>query len=276
MTYPLPQSCQGCPFSNKSVHFTPDALNEDSEVMILAQNPGNHEEQGLYLEGYFGYKNEITHDVPPQPLIGPTGRMIRQQFWPLSKLGEFDSISKANIIKCRPNGLNDLPPIHSRELKDAINHCVSHHFKIPKRTKYILTLGQVALFGLTQNSIFISKNETEEGKNKNSFFNWRGYTLGMDASNRSDLSGLYGYYNCSRSDERIKVLPTIHPASLFKDERMFRAVKMDFVKFGKLVRNEWPMGLPEVKETLPSTLPTVLGFDTEYDIHDNNRLTLFS
>lgn len=276
MPLPLPLQCEGCPFASKSKYFTPDKLT-DSNVLILAQNPGNYEEQGLYLERYIYSqgREDVVSNTTPQPLLGPSGKMIREQFWPLAKLGEFDRVSKANVIKCRPNGVNDLPPIHSKELKAAINHCMHYHFHLPESVRYVLTLGQVALYGLTENKVFVEKSEDIEGKNVNSFFNWRGYTLGVNKES-GVITGLKEYYSPLSSPNLINVMPTIHPAALFKDERMFHAVKNDFAKFGKLVRGEWPSVLPQIKRSFDKPLPKVLGFDTEYDIHDNNRLTLYS
>src|SRR5512145_2595610 len=112
MPYRKPDSCQGCPFYTVSTYFVPDVIRPHSQVAVVAQNPGEAEEQGsrIVKYAYQGTKRyDLTEQVTPQPLIGATGYALRTQYWPLTRLGPLDDVSLLNIIKCRPYGKNELP-----------------------------------------------------------------------------------------------------------------------------------------------------------------------
>lgn len=263
MPIPLPETCKGCVFATKARYFTPDKLLPHSSVMIVAQNPGAHEERGHAITGYTtfnGRREELIDHVQPQPLIGASGQWIKNEFWPLARTEPFAKVSLANVIKCRPEGTNDLPPVASKELKAALKHCMQAHFKVPPRVKTIVALGQMALFGLT---------------GQTSITDWRGYVLGKDFQT-GELLGLTSYYHPGVGAGVIDIFPTLHPAALFKLPKLQHATRNDFYKLGRFLRGEWPLRLPEIKRRMPGDLPSLIGFDTEYDPEDNNRLIMYS
>lgn len=258
--------CFGCPFYDKSEYLTPDSLKEDSEILILAQNPGEHEENGVKITGrdwYNGQSYPREINVTPQPLIGPSGDWIKRDFWPLTKLGSFDKVSKANVIKCRPNGKNELPIIKSKALREAIAHCTREYLRIPNNTRYILSLGVVSFYYLTGKQSLIDDHGS-----------YRGYVLGLENPGYANY-GVEEYYSPT-GFEPLRIMPTIHPASLFKNPKMHHAVLCDFDKFGRLVRGEWPLPLPDIKRSMPLEIPSLFGFDTEYDVYNNNELIMWS
>src|SRR5437773_1448943 len=122
MTVPKGPQCLGCPLHSMSTLMVPDVIHEQSEVMLLNRNPGMHEEIGQEIVGHSwenGKKVERAHTVQPQPLIGPTAQWLKKEFWPATQLN-YDSVSRANVIKCRPNGSSDLPGLASRKTVNGI------------------------------------------------------------------------------------------------------------------------------------------------------------
>ena len=277
-----PSGCNGCPLEKLSRYITPDYIVENSEVSILGQAPGQHEEEGLKLERNdysYGRRNEITTPVTPQPLIGATGNWLRKEFWPLTRL-DYSSVSRHNVIKCRPNGLNELPNIGSNKaingistktLKQAIHHCSRAYLRFPTRTKYILAMGEVALYSLTGEELLNYRKgvDSEEQDEKSSTVTeWRGWALGVDLVEHTIL-GLRDYYSdmagSSLYPRLITAFPVVHISSLFNSQRYYHATLHDFQRFGNLVRGTWPSTIPEIKiNTPPKTIPDTIGFDTEY------------
>ncbi len=279
MFIPKPDKCKGCPFYELSPYITPDYYVKDSEVCIVAQAPGEHEEEGRRITGYVykgGKKLEITESVRPQPLIGPTGKWLQDDFWPYTKI-PYREVSRANIIKCRPHGKNDLPNINSNKsvngitptmLKDAINHCTKSYLNINNSNKYIIAMGGISLYALTG----------LEGSS-NGITDWRGWVLGVSfIFNAKQILGFDSYYHPIRNDVFISnIYPVIHIASLFKNPTLYRATVLDFIKFGRFVRGEWPIETPYMNINIqPESIPKYIGFDTEYDVEDNNRLEMWS
>jgi len=246
--------------------MVPDAMVPGSSVLILAQNPGEYEDSGARLvrhEWYNNTRQAVTEATTPQPLIGPTGQWLQEEFWPLTGL-DYAGISKANVIKCRPNGVNDLPNLTAKVavrgisptmLKVAMEHCTAAYLHIPASVKYVLAMGNISLYHLTR---------------EKSITDWRGWVLGRDISNT--IQGTTDYYHPQPQD--IKIFPMLHIAALYQNAKYYHATLLDFVKFGRLVRGEWPMPLPSIQTTLPKVLPTTIGFDTEYT--PENRLLMYS
>lgn len=298
MPIPKPLKCEGCPFYSLSKYITPDYILKDSSILILAQNPGENEEQGLEIVDYVYYNRKREPEinkVVPQPLIGATGYTLKKDFWPFTKLN-YSQVSKANVIKCRPNGVNDLPTIGSNKpingitvkmLKEAIHHCTTNYLRIPDSINFIMAMGSISLYHLT-GEIKIETEELDSKGNtkykKEGITEWRGNVLGYGKtrqntkysnSNSSDIIGINSYYH--PNSNYVNVFPVLHTASLFKSQQYYHATLLDFTRFGKLVRGEWPITLPEIKiNEIPSIIPTTIGFDTEYDPTDNNRLIMWS
>jgi len=257
-----PESCKGCPFAEKSAYFTPDAMLPQSEVLILGQAPGKDEEEGALLEKRIwvgGVQRECYTAVKPQPLIGKTGYWLKEDFWPETGI-EWEGVSRANVIKCRPYGKDELPSIKTKELRQAVEHCTKAHLKIPEKVKHVLTMGVVGWYALTG----MQSLRDEKGL-------WRGYCVGVDLVKEVKL-GVDEYYSCSLAgsafySRMVNVFCTLHIAALFRDKKLYRATRLDFKRFGNLVRGTWPETVPVIRiNELPQSWPKLSGFDTEFDL----------
>jgi uracil-DNA glycosylase len=282
---PKPLSCAGCPFASLSKWYTPDLIVPDSTVTVLGQAPGEHEERGRKLIGR-RYKEEIIEHVEPQPLIGASGNWLQREFWPLTELN-YAKVSKANVLKCRPYGSNVLPSLANskpangigiNDLKAAIAHCTREHLKLPDSTKYVMAMGEIALYALTGEKLLnyrkdhIEDEIGEKRERKSTVTEWRGAALGKKGDS---LLGLYDYFDPAGHSHILTLFPVVHLAALFESERYYHATLVDFWKFGSLVRGKWPKPLPEIKvDYLPRELPALLGFDTEYTAQ--NELEIWS
>src|SRR6266853_76599 len=281
MPIPKPDKCKGCPFYELSPYITPYYYVKDSEVCIVAQAPGRHEEYGTKLVStkYINGKQvEITESVRPQPLLGKSGKWLQDEFWSYTSIS-YNNTSRANIIKCRTYGKNDLPSIGSNKsvngitptmLKEAIEHCTRAYLYIPDSNKYILAMGGISLYALTK----------LEGS-RNGIKDWRGWVLGSEynsITNSNKILGFDNYYNPIRDDPYVKnIYSVIHIASLYQDPTLYRATVLDFIKFGKFVKGEWPILPPHMHiNKQPESIPTYIGFDTEYDVSEGNKLEMWS
>lgn len=265
-----PDRCIGCPFYEMGKYFTPDNINPNSKVLFVAQNPGEDEELGrkLIKRTYVGYKtfHSEFEQVQPQPLIGATGKLFREQFLPLSGLKESE-ISLANALRCRPGlhlGLktqNDLPPITIKmkyessraDIVKALRHCHDSYFTIPNSTELIVAMGGYALFQLTGEKSVIDVPKAR-------IYGWRGYILPYGNYQAKDT-----YYNLRQSNE-IPVLSTMHIAALFRGEmkKFYHATLQDFHKIKKILNKQWPLPLPRWNDTPPNVWPSYSSFDTEF------------
>lgn len=273
-----PKSCEGCIWYTKSRYFVPDRINNASKVLLLGQNPGMAEVKGQRLSGYTmsgGKQWPVVEEVQPQPLLGPTGLQVREQFWPLSRLDDhgetFESVSKANVIRCQVEHTTQLPPLEQVQTRQAALYCMDRHFQKPDKVKYVLAMGQLALWYTTR---------------QKSVEDWRGYVLpyGLDHDSTMAKPKVVDFY-FDQQDLRWHsgplVMPVFHPAALFKgqfetesgggsiggNKRFFHATYRDFIKFGQLVRGEWPSALPFIKHNeLPKVWPNYASFDTEFDV----------
>ena len=98
-----PPACQGCPFYGDGLGFVPDDDPTGAEVLFVWQNPGEAEEhQG-------------------RPAVGVVGQTFRRQFAEAHLAGR--RYAFANVIKCRWNHANKLPPLRSKVWKEAREHC---------------------------------------------------------------------------------------------------------------------------------------------------------
>jgi DNA polymerase len=85
------------------VGFVPDEIVDDARVAVYLQNPGAQEER----EG--------------KPAVGATGEMLNDTLLPRAGLTRGKDTSVCNIIRCRWEGTNKLPPAHI--LSEAVKHC---------------------------------------------------------------------------------------------------------------------------------------------------------
>lgn len=215
-----PDGCLGCPLLGDGWGFVPDNLNENSPVTLVAQAPGELEERGRRVTHYVGGE-AVTEPCEPQPLVGPTGYMLRNSFLPLA--GAEDA-SLANILKCRwqQNGVrtNKLPT--GATLKAAVAHCMNAYFKVPPSTRLIVAHGQHAWTALG---------------GPGSISAWRGHLSPNPV----------GY-------PPIPTYATLHTADLFHEPRMDLVARMDWNKIPRILDGTWPEREPNTLTIKPSTL----------------------
>ena len=118
--------------------FVPDDIRPNTEVLVIGQNPGEHEEQGHRITGYNGSRPTMV-PCRPQPFVGPTGYQLNKTFLPLAGLTR-DDVSVANTIRCRWNNTNDLPK--GKVLKEALAYCRQYDTKV--EFKLTVAMGAVA------------------------------------------------------------------------------------------------------------------------------------
>ena len=128
-----PEACVGCPFFGNGKGFVQDELRPEAKVAIIAQAPGDTEEN-------LG-----------RPLIGRTGQMVQND---LARYGlKREDCSYLNVIKCRwcPPGsktkVNILP--EGAITHEAAKHCVSAYL-LPNlkqiKPNLVALMGEIALF----------------------------------------------------------------------------------------------------------------------------------
>ena len=118
-------NCVGCPlYEDGAKSFVPDEIIKDSSVLILGQNPGSEEAR------------------QSKPFCGPTGELMVNHFMPLAHLSRGENVSIGNVLKCRWQKTDKLPP--EPILAQAIEHCTTHHLRVPASTKLVIAEGAIA------------------------------------------------------------------------------------------------------------------------------------
>jgi len=264
------EKCRGCPFFGDGLGFVPAEINPGSHVLILAQNPGEMEEQGVKVTGYQG-KHAITEPHPPAPLIGPTGFYMNREFLPIAGMTR-ESASYDNAIRCRHNHTNNLPPLTNPEMREALWHCHQAYSQVPLTTELIVAQGEYALYAMTQKGMEVGHKVSD----------WRGYVLpltpiGAVQETVNDVwtpTKPHVFYE-GVSVDHTPVLVVNHLASLFKQPEMTIPAKRDWSKIPRILAGNWPQMPPKILTSPPPLWPTKFAFDTEY-VPSNNHLIRYS
>ena len=138
---PKPAICRDCPLYGDGMGFVPDQIVPDSELVVLAQNPGEDEEAGRQIVGWeqVGHRTHaIYKPCPPLPLIGQTGWETMTKYLPLTGFTR-EEVSFCNVLKCRWKHTNEMPT--GVTLKQAVDHCTTFHLKLPPKAKVVLAMG---------------------------------------------------------------------------------------------------------------------------------------
>ena len=223
-----PPACLGCPAYGNGQGFVPDELVEQAPLLLVFQNPGEEEEQ----QG--------------KPLVGRTGQMMEKNFFPLLGV-QRGEVSLGNVLRCRWNHGNTLPPLANGTLQAAVDHCTKAHFRVPSGTKAILAAGEYAAFAMTGL--------------KKGFSGWRGYARPLRVRPEVAIPKTSVW---TPSPSEIPVLVTYHIAYLFRDPSAQVPLRADWQKPNKLVAREWPKSFPPVHTDPPAKWPSVAAFDTEF------------
>jgi len=120
---PKPDLCRACPLWQTGKGWVPDEIVEDAPVFILAQNPGQEEE------------------AAGKPMVGKTGQYQEAAFFPVAGLERGINVSIGNVLRCRWQRSNTLPP--EPTLTEAIA-CCKQHLKIPKSVRLVVAEGALA------------------------------------------------------------------------------------------------------------------------------------
>jgi len=249
-----PESCRGCPFAGDMKGFVPDKINDQAEVTIVMQNPGEDEEHGQRLVEY-KYGQPMYESVPPEPAIGKTGFAMRREYFPVAGLTD-DNVSVLNILKCRAGHKNKLPPLDNVELRCAITHCMNAHFKLPEKTNLIIAQGEIGLYGMTQEGL-------EKG---HGISNWRGWVLPHNPLTMPGKWTVNDVWTPSHN-QPIPVLAVNHLAYIFRFPTASIYAKVDWSKIPRILKGSWPRKPSPILEMPPVVLPRRFAFDTEFDPH---------
>ena len=233
---PKPEGCLGCPLYQDGKGFVPDRIPAGAEVLILAQNPGEGEEEGQRVVEYVGPKRHRTEPCEPQPMIGPTGYMMDKTFIPLAGLDR-EKVGVANVLRCRlikdGKRTNNMPT--GATYREATAHCTSAHLRIPPSVRLIIAQGAHAwrlLGGPFPKKTATNYKDDEAG----GMSGWRGHLM----PKRYGSAMVFGEDSPARPD----VLATVHLAYLFKNAKMDLVTRKDWSKVPSILKGDWPKPIP--------------------------------
>ena len=236
---PKGSPCSGCPAYGLSPSYVPDEVKPGSPIYLLNQNPGADEEAiGI-------------------PMVGKTGQAWENNFLGHAHLTRED-VSIGNAIRCRWGRSNDLPPVSTTMVKDAIAHCQRAYFHPPEGTKLFIAAGDYASYALTGTTI-------ADGDKAGS--GWRGYLrpydpLGKQLKTQPNLSKTLWM---PQDSLRLPVLSTWHIARTFHQPWWTLPTMMDWAKIPRILNGSWPKKPPTFAPKAPNPWPSMFTFDTEYD-----------
>ena len=253
-----PPECEGCPAYGDGQGFVPDNMKEGTEICLIAQGPGSDEEAG---RRYLG--NETWEPHSCVPLIGKTGRVWERGYLPLAGLDRSE-VSTGNIIRCRWNHKDKLPPINQKVVQQAIKHCNRAHFRPPASTKVFVAMGEYAFLGLTSL--------------QHDFNGWRGYVHPYRPLHAETVPPLPTrvWTPGQVPGDPLPVYVVHHIARIFREPEAELPAKRDWNKLAQLLAGKWPEPMPPI-ETNPEKLVWAPGsaFDTEF-IPETGQLIRFS
>jgi uracil-DNA glycosylase family 4 len=235
-----PSSCLGCPFYQDGDGFVPD-VDHGSTITFWGQNPGENEVKGQRFEGW-SHGLEKWTECPPQPLIGKTGHLLKEEMLPIAGLHEED-VNLGNVVRCRWKNGNKLPPLHQSLVRGAIDHCRVHD-KLSEHTSVHVALGDYAAWTLAG---LHGKGVMED---------WRGWVVPVGSGPQPTQVW---------TPVPPMVYVTYHPAAIFKQRSLHPVVRHDFQKLGRLLAGTWPAPFPSFERGAPTDLAVLTAYDTEFD-----------
>ena len=238
--------------------MVPDDNKPRARVRITAQNPGEAEVLGRrFIRWYRGEEGtgEIWEQDVPRPLIGKSGYELDHKFLPLAGLTR-DEVECTNVVRCRLENSNDLPPLTTTMARTMVQHCQRAYWKEPHDSQTMVALGAYALWALTgeyEGDDDDADAADDDLRASKSIDGWRGWLLPYQpAWNPMLLSG------------RLRVFATYHPAFYWRAHWLKPIGKADFSKLGRILRGTWPEPFPHIAQEIPDC-PVELAFDTEYN-----------
>lgn len=175
---------------NISSKYVPSEGDPSRNIWFIGEAPGADEETG-------------TLDHPaPGPFIGESGSVILTPCLMRNGLARPDSVFITNLSHYRPKD-NKFPYLlGTTELADGVNEI--RELIVKNKPVVICTLGNWPMYFLTG----------KKGKNAGTgILNWRGSIL--------------QYESIMRGEQPIKVIPTIHPAAVYRDRKLYPIFDQD-------------------------------------------------
>lgn len=180
---------------NVSSKYVPSEGDPSRNIWFIGEAPGSDEETGT-----------VNHPTPG-PFIGESGSVILTPCLMRNGLSRPDSVFITNLSHYRPKD-NKFPfLLGTPELADGIKEI--QELIVKHKPVVICTLGNWPMYFMTG----------RKGKQPGTgILNWRGsileYHLPNDGNNCSDLP-------------TIKVIPTIHPAAVYRDRKLYPIFDQD-------------------------------------------------
>ena len=253
--------CKGCPAEFKGQYMTPDDNKPGSRVRVVAQSPGESEILGRrFVRWYKGEEGtgEIWEADIPRPLIGKSGYALDNTFLPLAGLKRED-VEVCNVVRCRLNNSNDLPPLTTNMARDMTTHCQRAYWREPTNGTTLVALGAYALWALTgeyEGDDDDADSAEDDLRASKSIDGWRGWLLPYKPVHHEGYEG---------NPRELNVFATYHPAFYWRAHWLKPVGKMDFARLGRLLRGTWPEAFPTMFQYAPVNLPPTIAFDTEYN-----------
>lgn len=255
---PKGPKCQGCPALTWGPWMVPDEDKPEAEVIVVAQNPGKSEEKGLRLLGYAASGGERWESCHPGPLTGQSGWDLRRNYLPLAGLGD-SSVECRNVIRCRWQASDNLPPLGQHTVRDAIRHCQRAYWKDPRRTQRVVALGAYSLWALTQEFGAEGAEEDDDARANRGIDGWRGWVVPYKPAHQA------GHAEASVGEAG--VFATYHPAYFYRAHWLKAVGRFDWHRIGRWLAGKWPEPFPQIEREAPSEWPHQIAFDTEYFPH---------
>lgn len=232
--------------------MVPDEVKPGAVVYLLAQNPGAAEEGCS------------------RPLVGPTGLKWENTYLRAAGLTRAQ-VNVGNVIRCRWKGEDELPPISSVLVKQAITHCQAAHFRPPPETRLLIAMGDYACLALTGSTV----SDGDKAGN-----GWRGYvkpylpyqydpsspvrkSSQRGSSARTEPPGEAAYW-LPGPTEPLPVLVTWHIARTFHQPWWILPTRTDWGKVPRILSGRWPIAPPAIARQPPQPWPSMFSFDTEF------------
>ena len=240
----------------------PDDHKPTARVRIVAQNPGESEVLGRrFVRWYKGTEGsgEIWEEDVPRPLIGKSGYELDHKFLPLAGLTR-DDVECCNVVRCRLENSNDLPPLTTTMARNMVQHCQRAYWREPNESQTMVALGAYALWALTgeyEGDDDDADAADDDLRASKSIDGWRGWLLPYAPTHALDSS------DHGRAVGR--VFATYHPAFAWRAHWLRPVMRMDWMRLGRLLRGTWPEPFPTMSQNNPSPLPASIAFDTEYN-----------
>ncbi len=226
-------------------------------MRIVAQNPGESEVLGRrFVRWYKGEEGtgEIWEEDVPRPLIGKSGYELDHKFLPLAGLTR-DDVECTNVVRCRLENSNDLPPLTTTMARTMVQHCQRAYWREPHAGQTLVTLGAYALYALTQEyegDDDDSDSADDDLRASRSIDGWRGWLLPYKPVHAEQSAALH-------------VFATYHPAFYYRAHWLKPVGRMDWMRLGRLLRGTWPEPFPQMHQHAPRDMPATIAFDTEYN-----------